>query len=110
MRVVETGEPACPRPPIGEVLTLQDRLMAGFVLTLAASLEPRAIPRRDTRASAVPSSDHETDSHVDTEHNRHNRPDELKDLKSVVLGHEPWFVQRDVKVDYPKVARIRAID
>ena len=25
-------------------------------------------------------------------------------------GHEPWFVQRDVKVDYPKVARIRAID
>ncbi len=25
-------------------------------------------------------------------------------------GHEPWFVQRDVQVDYPKVARIRVID
>lgn len=25
-------------------------------------------------------------------------------------GYEPWFVQRDVKIEYPKVARIRPID
>jgi hypothetical protein len=25
-------------------------------------------------------------------------------------GYEPWFVQRDVQAEYPKVARIRTID